>query len=121
MTLMLVEDELLQREELTLLLEAEGYHVVPAETAEMALELLKHARPDMIMTDVRLPGTDGFMLYDLVRQNKQYESIPFLFISGYNDPAAISRVTKLGARGYITKPYRIESLMEKVRECLPPK
>ncbi len=115
-TLMLVEDEEQQREALTMLFEAEGYRVLAAESAEKAIELLQGDRPDMIISDVKLPGADGFTLYDMVRGNNNFRSIPFLFTTGYNDPASIERVTKLGALGYITKPYNLESLMQKIRE-----
>ena len=117
---MLVEDEQEQREALSMLLEMEGYDVLTAESAEKALEMLKDAHPDMIVTDVKLPGRDGFTLYDLVRENKGIDPIPFLFITGYSDATAIARVKKLGALGYITKPYNLESLMQTVREHLPP-
>ncbi len=117
--LMLVEDEQQQRETLKFLFESEGYDVLAAESAEIALEMLSHSRPGLIVADVKLPGKDGFELYDLVLNDAKLRSIPFLFITGYNDPLSIERVTKLGALGYITKPYNLESLMQKVRESLP--
>ena len=118
-TLMLVEDEAEQRNALRLMFEAEGYTVLPAETAERALELLRHEQPDMVVIDVRLPGIDGFALFDQMRIDTRFKSTPFLFITGFNDPASVARVIKLGAVGYITKPYKLETLMEKIREHLP--
>jgi chemosensory pili system protein ChpA (sensor histidine kinase/response regulator) len=95
--------------------EAEGYVVFTAETAEKAIELLAGARPDLILSDVKLPGMDGFSLYDHVRGVASMKDIPFMFITGYNDPLSISRVMKLGPVAYVTKPYNLEDLMTMVR------
>ena len=114
-TLMLIEDEREQREVLTLMFEAEGYSVLAAETAEIAIELLGRALPDIIISDVKLPGMDGFSLYDHVRSKPAMKEIPFMFITGYNDPLSISRVMKLGPVAYVTKPYNLEDLMTMIR------
>ena len=119
-TLMLIEDEREQREVLTLMFESEGYSVLAAETAEKAIELLGNANPDLIISDVKLPGMDGFSLYDHVRNQTPTKEIPFMFITGYNDPLSISRVMKLGPVAYVTKPYNLEDLMTQIRANIRP-
>jgi len=119
-TLMLIEDEREQREVLTLMFESEGYLVLAAETAEKAIELLGSSNPDLIISDVKLPGMDGFSLYDYVRTRTPMKEIPFMFITGYNDPLSISRVMKLGPVAYVTKPYNLEDLMTQIRANIRP-
>ena len=112
---MLVEDESEQLEVLTLMFESEGYTVLSAESAEKALEMLKSSVTHLIVSDVKLPGMDGFSFYDKIREQPSWKRIPFMFITGYNDPISIERVMKLGPIAYITKPYNLEDLMNMVR------
>lgn len=119
-TILLVEDEPQQREALAMLFEAEGYNVLAAETAEKGLEFLQQTVPHMVVTDVKLPEMDGFTFFDQVRSIPALKDVPFVFITGYNDPAAIEEIKKLGAVEYITKPYDLESLLLMVKNNLPP-
>ena len=119
-SILLVEDELEQRAMLAGMLESEGYRVAGVASAEEALDRLKEAKPDMIVTDVKLPGMDGFTLYEKILQQPASRQIPFLFITGYTDQRAIEAVKTLGAVAYITKPYDLEDLLHQVKEVLPP-
>jgi CheY-like chemotaxis protein len=118
-TVVLVEDEAQQRDILTMLLETEGYEVVAVDSAEKALELLQDLTVHLVITDVKLPDMDGFTFFERVREVNAQPPIPFLFITGYNNPATIERVKSLGAAGYITKPYDLEKLVDIVRKFLP--
>lgn len=118
-TIILVEDEKQQREALEMLLESEGYNVVAVDSAEKAIEQFGRGNTNMIVTDVKLPGMDGISMFEQVRENPSLRQIPFIFITGYNDPAAIKRVKKLGAAGYVTKPYELEALLEMIKKLLP--
>jgi CheY-like chemotaxis protein len=119
MTVVLVEDEAQQRDILTMLLETEGYEVAAVDSAEKALELLQDLTVNLVITDVKLPDMDGFTLFERVRAKNSVPPVPFLFITGYNNPATIDRVKSLGAAGYITKPYDLEKLVDVVRKFLP--
>ncbi len=118
-TVVLVEDEAQQRDILAMLLETEGYSVAPVDSAEKALEVVGHQPVNMIITDVKLPAMDGFTLFDRVRGSSSTGQIPFIFITGYNNPSTIERVKTLGAAGYITKPYDLEKLVALVKEFCP--
>ena len=118
-TILLVEDELQQREVLTMLLESQGYSVISVMDAEDGLRRINQTPPDMIVTDVKLPGMDGFTFFEQLRFNLQYQNIPFIFITGYNDLKAIEQARALGAVAYVTKPYNLEDLLLMVRSHLP--
>ncbi len=116
---MLVEDEHQQREALAMLFEAEGYKVFATESAEAGARYIQQTLPDMIVTDVKLPGIDGFTFFDQVRGHASTIQVPFIFITGYNDLQAIAEVRRLGALDYITKPYDLENLINLVKKHLP--
>lgn len=117
---MLVEDEAQQRDALAMLFEAEGYQVLAAESAEAGVAQIENTIPDMIVTDVKLPGMDGFTFFDRIREQSSCKHVPFIFITGYNDPQAIESAKRLGAKDYITKPYDLENLIALVKKHLPP-
>ena len=118
-TLLLVEDEDQQRDSLIMVFESEGYVIHAFPTAEEACEKLQSIRPSLIISDVKLPGMDGFSFFDKVREQLNSQLVPFIFITGYNDPAAIESVKKLDATWYVTKPYELENLINKVQQILP--
>ena len=119
-TILFVEDEQRQREALAEMFEETGYCVLPAETAEEALKNFQETIPDMIITDVKLPGMDGFTFYEEIRKHPAGSRIPFIFITGYNDMKAIDEAIKRGAAAYVTKPYDLEKLISLVKQHLSP-
>jgi CheY-like chemotaxis protein len=119
-TILLIEDETQQREILQMMFESEGYEVVSADSAEVALAYLRTAVPHMVVTDVKLGGVDGISMFEQLRQDPKFASVPFIFITGYNDPSAIERVKSFGSAEYLTKPYNLDHLMERVKITLPP-
>jgi CheY-like chemotaxis protein len=114
--LLLVEDEHQQRETLVMLFESEGYRVHATDSAETALELLSKTAPDLVVTDVKLIGMDGFTFFEKVRSGQAAEKIPFIFMTAYNDAGTIERVKQFGSVEYITKPFDLEDLLRIVRE-----
>jgi CheY-like chemotaxis protein len=113
--LLIVEDEPQQRETLNTLFTAEGYSVRATDSAEKAMELLKSDRPDLVVTDVKLLGMDGISFFEEVRRGEARNPIPFIFMTAYNDLAAIERVKSFGSVEYITKPFDLEKLISLVR------
>ena len=119
LTILLVEDEAQQREVLTMLFEVEGIRVVSVESAEEGFTQVDLLNPDIVVTDVKLTGIDGFSFFHKVRENPKYSSLPFVFITGYNEPKAIAAVENLAPVAYITKPYNLEDLLRAVKQFLP--
>jgi len=113
--LLIVEDEPQQRDTLDTLFTAEGYSVRSTDSAEKAIQLLQESRPDLVVTDVKLLGMDGITFFEEVRKKEQFTSIPFIFMTAYNDAAAIERVKTFGSVEYITKPFDLEELISLVK------
>lgn len=85
-----------------------GLDTIPAETAEHALEFLDSKVPDLIISDVRLPGISGDELAKRVKSNPCLTSVPILLISAYQEPANHK------ADAFIPKPFDLDRLLETV-------
>ena len=81
---------------------------------------MRESVPDLVLVDIKLPGIDGFDLVAQVVGTKEWEKIPFVFLTAFNDMKARLRAKKLGAAEYITKPFDIEYLVTRIRELVPP-
>jgi DNA-binding response OmpR family regulator len=116
--LLLVEDE----EELIKIVETyfrdEGFDVRVALSAENALSLLSSFTPDIIVSDVKMGRMDGFQFLEALRKMPLVKNVPLIFLTIMDDRTSVERAAKLGASGYMTKPFDVEELHEKIREVL---
>lgn len=115
---LLVEDE----DELIRIVETffndEGFEVRTAMSAEDAIDVLKDFSPNIIISDVRMGAMDGFELLENLRQKTHWKDIPFIFLTIMDDRDSVVRAKQLGAAGYMTKPFDVEDLLDKVKEVL---
>ena len=81
-----------------------GCEPVTAEDAETALELLERIRPDLVLTDVRLPGIDGLALARNIKSDRELASMPVLLMSGYGRPVSHA------GDGFLAKPFHVDEL-----------
>jgi two-component system sensor histidine kinase/response regulator len=114
-TVLVVEDEPGTLEIITFLLEEEKLRVLQAHDGEAALSLLEKVQPDLVISDVRMSGMDGFTLCKHVRANPTLSHVPFIFLTGKGDRADVRRGMRLGADDYLTKPFEPEELLSAVQ------
>jgi signal transduction histidine kinase len=114
-SIMVVEDEIGLREEIVMMLECEQYHVIPAEDGSVALNLLHHQVPDLIISDVSMPQVDGYSLLENVRANPALNGIPFIFLTAHAERSFMRHGMELGADDYIPKPFTQGELLASVR------
>ncbi len=117
-SILVIEDSNVLREEIGDILRLEGYEVWEAENGRVGLELAKLRRPTMILCDVVMPEMDGLSVLRAVRQNHETETIPLIFLTGQADKRDIRRGMELGADDYLTKPFTAEELLGAVRARL---
>jgi DNA-binding response OmpR family regulator len=110
-TVLVVEDESSVRQTISLILQEEGYRVLEATNAEAALSLLQHGSPDLILSDVMMPGMNGFAFYLRVRSNPDWSQIPFIFLTARDQKADVRFGMGLGADDYLVKPFEPEDLL----------
>ena len=99
-------------------LETRGYTALPAHSGREALDIMDWVRPDLIIADVMMPGMNGFGMHERIQARQEWQTIPFIFVTGLTDAAAVKRAKELGVDAYLTKPIRTEDLLAVVREQL---
>lgn len=100
------------------LLGKEGYQIYVANNGIEALELTKREIPDLILLDVMMPGMDGFEVAEHLKVDERLENIPIIFLTALDDTESIVKGFKLGASDFISKPFRKEELMVRLRHQL---
>jgi len=102
-----------------IILEAEGYKVTVAGDGIEALEKLKAGHFDLVITDVKMPRMDGFVLIHNIRHTQEIHNIPVIVVSSVFEQDTNDKVLKLGAQAYIVKSdFERENLVAKARELL---
>ncbi|MCP4662740.1 MAG: response regulator [bacterium] len=117
-TILLVEDESTVRAMVQSLLEPQGYTVLPAGSAEEAMEVLADAGHDLdaMLTDIVLPGQSGLQLADEVKA--RFPGIRILYMSGYADTATDHEGWVASERNFLQKPFSPNELLIKLSEVL---
>ena len=118
-TILLVEDEELLANILKQRLEKEGFNVVLARDGEEALNILKDAKPDLLLLDIILPKVSGFELMSKLQEDPRYAKVPIVVVSNLGQEGDIKKGEMLGAIGYFVKAHlSIEELVERVKKFL---
>jgi DNA-binding response OmpR family regulator len=87
-----------------------GYDIVTASSGAEALELLSSYTPDLIIADLRMQPMNGFDLFQQIKKDMKFASIPFFFLTAVDDFLAQKYGQKLGVDAYITKPVDLDKL-----------
>lgn len=113
---LVVDDEHDFSKALTIRLKTRGYDVVLAYDSLQAILIANQEKPDLIILDIMIPGENGFIVTERLKQSQATRHIPILFLTGV--PGGEGRARKLGASGYIMKPYHPEKLLETIQKTL---
>ena len=95
-----------------------GYEVFIARDGTEVLELLKEQIPDLILLDIMMPNLDGYSTLSEIKKTEKFQKIKIIFLSAKTSEKDIQKGLEMGADAYITKPYSIKKLSEKVQELL---
>ena len=108
-TILVIEDEYVLRESMADFLEDREYRVLKAENGRAGLELFDKERPDVVLTDLRMPELDGLGVLRHVQESSS--EIPLIVVSGTSQIADAVQSLKLGAWDYILKPVKDMSVI----------
>ncbi|MDB5964237.1 MAG: two component, sigma54 specific, transcriptional regulator, Fis family [Polaromonas sp.] len=114
--LLVVDDDADMLRLLTMRLTAAGYRVSTATSAEAALTQLDLERPQLVLSDVRLPGRDGLALFDDIR--KRHPSLPVILLTAHGTIPDAVEATERGVFTYLTKPFDGKALLDKIAQAL---
>ncbi len=103
--ILIVDDEPAWVKVLSVLLRKQGYKVLEATNAREALNTLTGSKPDLILSDVRMPDMNGFDFLDQVRRSTKNAKTPVVFLSAVDDYDARKVARDLGAADYLVKPF----------------
>ena len=118
-SVLVVDDSHTTRHIEQIILEAENYNVATAVDGIDALEKMKQHKFDLVVTDVRMPRMDGFVLLHNMRHKDELKNIPVIMVSSVFESDTLDKAKNLGAQGYIVKSdFERESLTTKVKELL---
>ena len=97
----------------------EGYAVRPALSGELAIESAAFKPPALILMDISMPpGMDGYEVCKHLKSRAASKDIPIIFISALDEPSDKVRAFQAGGQDFISKPFRIDDLLERVRTQL---
>jgi DNA-binding response OmpR family regulator len=114
-TILVVDDDAQLLKVVTHNLEAEGYHVLAVRDGAQALETIERDAPDLVLLDVMLPRMGGFEVCQRVRE---FSAVPIIMITARGRGQDKVKGLDLGADDYLTKPFRVDELLARVRAVL---
>ena len=114
-TILIVEDSPSELELMSHYLNESGYNVIKASGAKEALEKAVSEQPDVIVTDVVMPGMSGFELCRSLKRNPITQKVPIVICSSKNQEIDRLWAMRQGADAYVTKPYTREQLLRAIK------
>lgn len=117
-TILVVEDDELIRQVLAEILELNGYTVLQAVDGNQGFELAAKMRPAIILTDVSMPGLNGFELIERLRADPVLRSTRVIIVSALAERADVRRGMECGADDYISKPFKESEVVNAIRAQL---
>jgi CheY-like chemotaxis protein/predicted regulator of Ras-like GTPase activity (Roadblock/LC7/MglB family) len=115
---LVVDDSVSVRKALERVLAPRQLEVMSASSAEQALEKVTLQRPDLVITDVVMPGMSGFEFCQMLKNTEPFTDIPVILISGIVDDHVLAQSRAVGAASVVTKPFTPEDLFPKIDSAL---
>ena len=119
-TILIVDDDdmMLKMAEFTLTHIPE-YNVIKANSGLQCLRTLQSGEKiDLILLDIQMPGMDGIKVMELIQKHDYWNQIPVIFLTASSDKSTVMKAGKMGAIGYIKKPFVPEDLVQRVETSL---
>lgn len=116
--ILVVDDEINIVELIKFSLEQKGYEVITAYDGNEAKALINSEELDLVLLDLMLPGIDGFELCNYIRKTKRHKDLPVIMITARNHEKDKYDGFEYGADDYVTKPFSVKELVQRVRAVL---
>ena len=116
--ILLIEDDVVLRENTTELLELSNYLVINAPNGKIGVEIARKNLPDIIVCDIMMPELDGYGVLKALSQNESTQHIAFIFLSAKTERKDVRKGMNLGADDYITKPFNEDELISAIESRL---
>jgi DNA-binding NarL/FixJ family response regulator len=116
--LLVVDDEAILLKAVAATLRAEGYEVKTARSGADALVSVNQTMPDLVISDIRMPGMDGYKLARILRSNARTELVPIIFLTAKSERKDRIEGFRTGVDAYLTKPFDPDELLAVVSGIL---
>jgi CheY-like chemotaxis protein len=117
-TILIAEDNFVNRELLREMLEARNYRVAEARDGKEALAKIEEVKPDLVLLDLNMPILDGFAVIRLIRENPTCHQVPVLAVTAYAMKEDRERVLRAGFDSYIAKPIDSAVLFKELKKFI---
>lgn len=114
-TILIIDDEDQIRKILGITLQSRGFNVSVASTGQSGLTIVANQPPDLILLDLGLPDTSG---HEVLKRLRDWFSNPIIIISVHDSEEEITKALNNGANDYLTKPFRTDELLERIKATL---
>ena len=117
--ILIIEDDSFLQGLASTKLEKEGFTVMSASNSEEAMKILASDTPDLMLCDLVMPGTDGFGILKMVRENPKTANTPVIVFSNLSEEKDIKHAKDLGATDYMVKSnFTLDELADRIKEIL---
>jgi two-component system, chemotaxis family, response regulator PixH len=114
-TVLVVEDTMSEQQLITLYLQEAGYKVINANNGKDAISKVNDQKPDVVVTDVVMPGMNGFELCRSLKKNPDTQKLPVIACTSKNQELDRLWGMKQGVDVYVTKPFTREEIVRAIR------
>jgi len=114
--ILVIDDDTAVTDLLSVLLRSQGFDVTATNSSSDGLSLIRDNEPELIILDLMMPEIDG---WEVCRSVRTFSQVPIIVLSALNDPSMVASVLDAGADDYLTKPLRMEALVETLSRWLP--
>jgi len=113
--ILIVDDDVDITEFMKALVSMGGHQPTTVNDSTKAIEVANSMHPDLITLDLMMPGLNGFELCDLLHNDPKFANIPIVIVSARDDRESKDKAIEMGAKDYITKPFGVDELMDKIK------
>jgi DNA-binding NtrC family response regulator len=112
--IVIIDDQPASLKMLMTVLSEQGYAVHPANDGALGLQFIKHAPPDLVLLDIRMPGVDGYEVCASLKQDPSTRGIPVIFLSSMDEALDKVKAFRSGAVDYIAKPFEPAEVLARI-------
>ena len=116
--ILVVDDDVMNLRMAEFILAQKDYEVSKAESGMECLLYLRDNHPDLILLDIEMPIMSGMKTFEIIRDNAPLVDIPVIFLTASADSENVLEAGKLGAVGYVVKPFMPQELIKRVEKAL---
>jgi DNA-binding response OmpR family regulator len=113
--ILIIDDDISITELMKALVSVEGHQPTTVNDSTTAMDVANSVKPDLITLDLMMPGINGFELCELLHNDPRFANIPIIIISARDDRESKERALEAGANDYITKPFGVDDLMQRIK------